>query len=1066
MVFSICCYVALTALAVAQGKTISGVVTDGESGEGLPGVSVVYLGTSEGTITDLDGKYTLALKPNSTLTYSFIGYQTQEVKISNQSVVDVTLAVDVQALDEVVVIGYGTSKRSDLTGSVVSVTGEDLKKIPVSTVAESLTGRMAGVQVTSTEGSPDAEIKIRVRGGGSITQDNSPLYIVDGFPVSTISDIAPSDIKTIDVLKDASSTAIYGSRGANGVIIITTKTGTTDGKISVNYNAFTGIKKIAKTLDVLSPEEYVKWQHEYAVLKHPDGDLSSFENYFGTYDDLDLYKGIKGNDWQRQIYGRTGQVFSQDLSVRGGTSKSSFSANYARYDEKAIMVGSDFARNNFTFKLNNKPHDKVDLSFSLRYSDTKVNGAGANEQNEVSSADSRLKHSVGYSPIPVGGLTTTGPDDTNEQTAGDLINPFTAISDNNREQLKRNYNLGGGVSWKITDNLQLRSDVGVDNQSAIDNRFYGLSTYFVKNRPAQIYQNMPAVDMMDRKTIKLRSTNTLSYDFKDMLGSDHKLSLLVGQEILKTESQTTSTEIHGFPSGFTSDQAFKLTTQGSGLFSVDNNYSPDDKLLSFFGRVNYDFKSRYLFSATYRADGSSRFLGSNRWGYFPSAGVAWKVSEESFMQGASSWMNSLKFRGSYGVAGNNNIPVGQTFQSFQSSNTTWINGVTNFWAASKTLANPNLKWETTTTRNIAIDYGFFQSRISGSVEMYKNNTTDLLIQFPVAGTGYDTQYQNLGETENKGIDFSMKYAAIDKNNYGLNFNLNLSVNRNKIVSLGPLQDFSVSSGWASTQIPNDFLVAAGQPVGIMQGYKSDGRYEVSDFNYDAVTGKYTLKEGVVDNSSIVGTLAPGMMKLKDITGDSIVNADDISIIGNANPKFTGGFIVNGYAYGFDFTAAFSFNYGNDIYNANKIEFTSANQNNQYRNLITMQESGNRWTNIDPATGAQVTDPTELTALNAKTTMWTPYTSRYVFSDWAVEDGSFLRLNTLTLGYTLPTSITSKAHIKSLRFYATGYNLFVLTNYSGFDPEVSTRRKTPLTPGVDYSAYPRSRLFVFGLNLNF
>jgi len=984
-----------------------------------------------------------------------------EIAAGNQTSFDIIMNSDMETLDEVVVIGYGTAKKSDLTGAVVSVTGDALRKMPVSSVSESLTGRMAGVQVTSTEGSPDASIRIRVRGGGSITQDNTPLYIVDGFPVNSITDISPSDIKSIDVLKDASSTAIYGSRGANGVIIITTKGGNKDGKVSVNYNVFAGVKKLANELDVLKPEDYVNWQYEFALLEK---DLPSYENYFGAWQDRDMYEGMKANNWQQQVYGRTGNVFSNDLSVRGGSEKTSFSLNYARYKEKAIMVGSDFLRDNVTMKLDNKPNDKMDISFSMRYSQTKTNGGGTNEQNEISSADSRLKNAIGYPPIPVDGLTT---DDTNEQTAGDLVNPLMAAADNDRYQLRKNFNIAGSFTWRIIENLEWRTDIGLDNMSLIDDRFYGLTTYFVKNRPAGAYQNMPAVVLRDKKDVRLRNTNTVSYDFKSFLSDDHNLKVMLGEEMIKTESNEVTSEIHGFPVLFTSDQAFKLTTQGKFVQSVDNYFYPDDKLLSFFGRVNYDFKGRYLFTATYRADGSSKFLGNNQWGYFPSAAAAWKISEESFMQNTASWLSSLKLRLSYGESGNNNIPVGQTFQSFVSSTTTWINGVNSFWAASKTMANPDLKWETTKTRNIGVDFGFFQNRLTGSLEFYRNTTSDLLIEFPVPGTGYDTQFRNMGETQNQGVELSLNYAVIEQENYGLNVSFNISRNRGTVESLGVLEEIRAASGWASSQIPYDYIVRPGLAIGQMYGYRSDGRYEVSDFeSYNPSTGKWTLNSGVADANQIVGALAPGMMKLKDLTGDGLVTTEDQEIIGNANPKLTGGFILNGYAYGFDLTASFNYTYGNDIYNANKIEFTTSNPNNQYRNLITMQENGQRWTNLDGGTGTLVTNPTALADMNSNTTMWSPYMARYVLSDWAVEDGSFLRLNTLTLGYTVPSSITSKLHIKNLRFYGTASNLFVITDYTGYDPEVSTRRKTQLTPGVDYSAYPRSRQFVFGLNLNF
>ncbi|WP_188460117.1 SusC/RagA family TonB-linked outer membrane protein [Marivirga lumbricoides] len=1043
----------------AQSKVVSGVVKDA-TGETLPGVTLVEKGTSNGTTTNIDGAYQIEVKPGATLVFSFIGMRTEEVEVGARSVIDVQMIDDISQLDEVVVVGYGTQKRSELTGSVASVEGDALKKVPVSSVAESLTGRLAGVQITGTEGSPDSEIRIRVRGGASLTQSSNPLYIVDGFPVATITDIAPSDIASIDVLKDASSTAIYGSRGANGVIIITTKTGKT-GKVTVNFNSFYAASKIAKTLDVLDPGDYARWQYEYAMLdaNNPEEDLSSYEDYFGLFQDIDLYNGIAANNWQKQVYGRTGNIFSNDLSVRGGSDQFNYSANFARFDQKAIMVGSDFVRNNITLKLNNKPSDRLELNFSLRYSDTEINGGGANEQNEVSSADSRLKHSVGYAPFPVPGLTANLTE-TNEQTAGDLVNPLRSVKDNDRNQTRQNYNIAVGLAWNILENLQFKSDFGLDNYNFTDNRYYGLTTYYINNIPSFENQGQPAVILRERNESRYRNTNTLSYNLK--LG-DHNLNFLGGQEMLFTERGQLTSVIHAFPKLFSSEEAFKLTSQGVP-FSTDRFLSPDDKLLSFFTRINYDYNGKYLLSGVYRADASSRFLGDNVWGYFPSISGGWQVSKEDFMVGTSGWLDFLKVRASYGVAGNNNIPTGQTVQTFRSSTTSWINNVNSYWAPSDILANPDLKWETTYTKNIGIDFGLLQGRVNGTLEAYQNITKDLLIEFPLEGSGYDGQFQNLGEIENKGLEASLNLILIDKEKYGLNFNFNMAFNRNEVLSLGFREDFGENTNWASSQIGNDYFVSVGRPNGSMFGYYNDGRYEVDDFNYDAATQTYTLKEGIPDISFL--DVVPGMMKLKDIDGSGTVDAEDQGFIGNANPKHTGGFVLNGYAFGFDMTAAFSYSYGNDIYNANKIEFTTANQNNQYRNLITMQAEGTRWTNIDFETGQLVTDPTALAALNANTTMWSPYMDRYVFSDWAVEDGSFLRLNTLTVGYTLPKSITDKAKIQSLRLYATGYNVFLWTNYTGFDPEVSTRRNTPLTPGVDYSAYPRSRQITVGLNLTF
>lgn len=1043
-----------------MAQEVTGVVKD-EKGELLPGVSVQLIGSTTGTSTTIDGTFKIVVKNSATavLRVSFVGMETQDVPVKGQKNLTVILKSSSVQMEEFVAIGYGVQRKRDVTGSVASVKADALASVPVSSAIEAISGKLAGVQITTTEGSPDAEMKIRVRGGGSITGDNTPLYIVDNFPVENINDIATSDIESLDVLKDASSTAIYGARGANGVIIVTTKKGKS-GTVKVNYNAFYGVKSIAKKLDVLSPYDYAQWQYEYALLKD---DASSYTDYFGNFQDQDLYKDVAGNNWQDQIYGRIGSTFSHNIGITGGSEKLTYAFSYSHFKDKAIMWGSDFKRDNFSINLNHKPLSSITLNYAFRYSDTKINGGGANEQNEVSSADSRLKHTVIYTPIPLG--LSGGSDDTDEETFGDLTNPYLAIADNDRIQRRVNYNASTSASWEIYKNLTLKSEVGLDVYNNDDSRFYGRSTYYVKNVPASANQGLPAVILTNSDRERFRNTNTIFYDFKDLLSDKHSLNVLLGQEMLHMTSKQLTNTVHGLPKLFSSDQAFKLTSQGIAN-SVDNFYSPDDNLASFFGRVNYTFLGRYIFAGTFRADGSSKFSKDNQWGYFPSAAVAWRITSEDFMKWSEGWLNDLKLRFSYGTAGNNNIPSGLINQVYTSTNTEWISGTGNFWAPSKTMANPDLKWETTYTRNLGLDFSLFKNRISGSVEAYLNNTKDLLIAFPVAGTGYDIQYRNMGETQNKGIELTLSVNAIDKKDYGLSFNFNIGFNRNEIKSLGMMNSFGAESQWASTDIGVDYWIASGGQVGQMYGYKSAGRYEVSDFaSYDAAAKKWILKDGVVDCSSIVGgTLRPGMMKLQDVSKDGKLTVDDRTIIGNANPKNTGGFTINGRVKGFDLSAVFNWSIGNDVYNANKIEFTSTSKY-PYRNMTNEMSSGSRWTNID-ADGNLVNDATKLTEMNASTTMWSPYTGRFVFSDWAVEDGSFLRLSTLTLGYSLPSNWLKKMKISSLRVYTTAYNVFCLTNYSGFDPEVSTRRRTALTPGVDYSAYPKSRQLVFGVNLSF
>ena len=564
--------------------------------------------------------------------------------------------------------------------------------------------------------------------------------------------------------------------------------------------------------------------------------------------------------------------------------------------------------------------------------------------------------------------------------------------------------------------------------------------------------------MTNQYRTKFRNTNTISYDFKDIFGknSDHSLNVLLGEEYIVMKNELMTNTAHGFPANFTSAEAWKFTTQGTP-FEINDFYDPDDILNSYFGRINYNYKEKYLLSATARADGSSKFAKGNRWGFFPSIAAAWRISSEPFMKGAEKWLDDLKLRLSYGTAGNNNISSGLLTQEFQANATSWINGYNSYISPSKTMANPDLKWETTITRNVGIDYTMFGSKLTGSIDAYWNNTKDLLIQYPVAGTGYDYQYRNMGETRNMGLEFALTWNAINKKNFGLTVGANISFNKNKVLSLGQIES-----------IDN---IKKGEPIGQIWGYKSAGRYEVDDFDIakSQEKGKWILKDGVADCSTVLGTsVRPGSMKLAEIKENKTgtITTADRTVIGDTNPAHTGGFNINARVYGFDLTANFNWSVGNDVYNANAIEYTQTSKY-QYRNLIDRMAMGSRWTNID-ANGNLLNwnNAEELAALNANTTMWSPYTGKYVLTDYYVEDASFLRLSTLTLGYTLPTTLTKRVGINSLRFYVTAYNVFCLTNYSGFDPEVSAIRRTNLTPGVDYSAYPKSRQFVIGLNLNF
>lgn len=1022
-----------------------------------------------GGVTDLDGHLTLTLEGNSNkLRVSYVGMKTQVVNVAGKSSINITLEDESNSLNDVVVIGYGAVKKKDLTGAVATVDNKALTQVPVASASEALTGKMPGVQITTTEGSPDADVKIRVRGGGSITQSNDPLYIVDGFPVESISDIPASDIEDITVLKDASSTAIYGSRGANGVILVTTKSGK-EGKTTVSYNAYYSWKKIANTLDVLSARNYANWQYELASLKNNVSD--KYEPYFGSFGDLDMYDNVATNDYQDIVYGRIGHTFNHNLNINGGSDKMKYAFSYARMDDKAIMQMSDFVRDNFSLKLNAKPVKTISLDFQARWSKTKINGGGANETKSTSSTDKRLRYAIQYTPFPVPGISTETDDD--DATGSSFYNPVTNLRDNDQRRVRTTFNMSGAFTWELYKNLKFKTEFGYDTYKVDTKRYYGTTAFYVTDKPATEDKGKPAIILTNQYRNKFRNTNTLSYDFKSLFGknSNHSLNVLVGQEYIITKNEVMTNVVHGFPVEFSASDCWKLTNKGHA-FSIEDKYSPDDKLNSYFGRVNYGYKDKYLLTATLRADGSSKFAEGNRWGYFPSVAAAWRISSEPFMQGTQKWLDDLKLRISYGAAGNNNLEDNYLTQEYSGETTSWVNGATNILVPSSVMANADLTWETTITRNVGLDFTLFGSKLTGSIDGYWNNTKDLLIQYPVSGTGYAYQYRNMGETRNLGLEFALTWNAINKKNYGLTIGANISFNKNKVLSLGGLQSLdNINTEWASSEIQRDFIVRVGDPIGQIYGYKSDGRYEVSDFDIEAskAQGKWVLKDGVADCSSVIGVpVRPGSMKIAETKAEKtgVVTPEDRQIIGDTNPVHTGGFNISGRLYGFDLTANFNWSAGNDVYNANAIEYTQTSKY-QYRNLIDLMRDGSRWTNIN-ANGELLNwnKAEELAALNANTSMWSPYTGRYVLTDYYVEDASFLRLSTLTLGYTLPQTLTKRVGINSLRFYVTAYNVFCLTNYSGYDPEVSAIRRTNLTPGVDYSAYPKSRQFVIGLNLNF
>ncbi len=1065
----------LSAFGMAQSISIRGKVTEAGTGQSIPAANVVLKGTTTGIITDGDGNYTLTVPANGTLVFSFIGFKPVEVPVAGKKEINVSLVAETIGLEDVVVVGYGTQRRIDLTGAVGSVSGSELQKVPTVSTAQALTGRMAGVQITTTDGSPDAEMVIRVRGGGSVTQDNSPLYIVDGFPVNSINDIPPTDIATIDILKDASSSAIYGARGANGVVIITTKSAK-GGKTVISYNYYLQAKTIAKELDVMSPYEFVLSQYEYAALRG-GSDLTNFNRYFGVYEDLDLYKYQKGTNWQNELFGR--DLFSKfhNLSISGGTDKTKFNLSGTYNNDEGLLVGSGYTRFNLNFKLNHEISKRLKLDLSTRMSDTKVDGAGT-------AGTSNLRVTDGLTSRPVNGLLDVLEiDDAQASVDYDsfirsLINPKQLAAQDWRNRKTQALNINVGLSWLIIDALTFRSEVGYDKSFEDLKRYYGPLTTTSRNEGG----NLPLGELTTTSSPRYRVSNTFTYNIKP--GKKQALNLMAGQEIISGNTTTYFQRSKYFSETLSPEKMFANMALGT-VDRISTNVGTNDKLASFFGRGIYKYDERYLFQFTIRADGSSKFAPGNRWGIFPSAALAWRISEENFMQGQST-ISNLKLRTSYGQAGNNRIASDLWKRSYAISNTrTYGLGDVNnpyYVPASTLLVNPDLKWETTVTRNAGLDFGLFKEKLSGTIDLYWNTTRDLLVESDIPSyLGYTKQMRNIGRTSNKGVELTLNSRIIQKKDFSLTASINIGINKSNIDELDGVNEKAFSTNWASTDLKNqdDYRLMVGKTVGLMYGYLTDGFYSVDDFSsYDAVKKLYVLKSGVPTTGLYGGTIGirPGALKLKDISGangspDGVVDGLDRTIIGNANPKHTGGFNLTAQYKQFDLTVFFNWVYGNDIYNANKIA-ASQNYRTTYGNMLNTMNSANRFKYINDA-GAVVTDLEQLRTLNQNANIWSPFTfgsATAVIHSWAIEDGSFLRLNNVTLGYTIPQQLSKRIGMSQLRFYATGTNLWIWTNYSGYDPEVSSTIRnssySALTPGVDYSAYPKSRSITVGVNVTF
>lgn len=1048
-------------------QTVTGTVTDNYGP--VIGAAVMVQGTKVGATTDIDGNFTLTNVTDvnkAVLIVRYVGMnEVKEPLKGRTSGIHIQMTEAIGQLDDVVVIGYGTQKRANLTGSVSSVSGKVLEKVPTASVAEAIVGKLPGVQVTAVDGSPDAEIKILVRGGGSITQDNSPLILVDGFEVSSLNDIPPTDVESIDVLKDAASTAIYGARGANGVILVTTKKPNA-GRVSVSLNTYLQTSALSNKLDVMDPYEYVLMQYEYARQKNSIP--NDFFNKYGQAYEFYIYQGDEGTDWQDEIFGTNPVSKYVDLSINGGTEKTKYKVTFIHQDRPSVMIGNGLKQNNLNVTLNTQLFKFLTFEYRTRLLHKEVDGSGTDGVSLLTALRQAPTEGLDeYMTLPEDD-SYYDPDLLDEVTR---FNPKEESEKNYKKRINKSLSTIGALTWQIMKGMTFRTEFGFENNTQESRRFWGTGTSNAKNN-----NNQPMAEWSMSQGSKWQLSNVVNYNF--MLNDVHDVQLMVGQEMKSSQSSSKTYTTRYFPVNTTAEKAFDNLALGTPYENSSSSGSPT-RISSFFGRVHYGYREKYFIDATLRADGSSKFGANNRWGFFPAASVAWRMSNEDFLKD-SPVVSNLKLRLSYGASGNDRIPSDQTLKYYGiSSNRPAGWGETSryyYKFFSSQLYNPDMKWETTITRNLGIDFGFFNERLSGSLDFYWNTVKDLLLSSTIPGyTGYTKFLENVGQTSNRGVELSLTGYIIDRPDFTLNATFNIGRNKNKIDKLASGEkEMILSSGWVGTQLLNsdDYRAYVGGTTGLIYGFVNDGFYTVDDFKpFDSKSRTWTLKDGVVNSSPLSGDPRPGNAKFKKLTAVDESSANpytltdaDRTVIGNTTPKFSGGFGLNATFKGFDVNVFFNFMYDFDVFNANKVMMTTWASNN-YNNFSMDISSEKRWRNFDDMGNEIRYSPEVLAEFNKNATMWNPTSiGRPIAMSYAVEDGSFLRLNTATIGYTLPRAWTTKVGLSKVRFYMSGYNLFTITGYSGYDPEVDIA--TGLTPNIDNNRYPRSRTYTFGAQLTF
>ncbi|MET3115684.1 TonB-linked SusC/RagA family outer membrane protein [Pedobacter sp. CG_S7] len=1028
----------------ANQDVIKGKVTD-SSGTSMSGVSISIKGGS-GTYSDQNGNFSIKADADAILVFSYMGFIRQEVSIGKNSFINVKLIAEVSDLNEVIVVGYGTVKKSDLTGSVDKVNMKDALKAPVRSFAEFLAGRVAGVQVSSTDGQPGAGVNIVIRGNNSITQDNSPLYVIDGFPNENLDPnvINPEDIESIEVLKDASATAIYGARGSNGVIIITTKKGQ-EGPPIISFKTSYGIQNRLKNLDLMNPSDFVNYQLERDT--NPTDTLSPTALYLGEGRTLDFYKTAPEINWQDLIL-RQAPIQNNSLSISGGNAKTRYSVSGSLINQDGIIINSDYKRYQGRVTLDQTVNAKLKVGINVNYSN--LGQTGISPSQSGGNAATTLLYSV-YGSRPVTGVRDiTGIEDDLFDPTVNLsteyrINPVINQQNLVRKYSSRNLTANAYAQYAILPELVLRVTGGIFNTAGQYESFSNSKTLYGSRRTTWGASYGVNGSINNSENNSWINENTLTWNKKI---NDHSINILGG-----VTEQAGNTSAYAFAASNLPNETLGIRGLNEGLPIPLGTVATASlwRMSSFLGRANYNYKSKYYVTTSFRADGSSKFSPENRWGYFPSAAVSWRLIEEGFMKNIRA-VSDAKIRLSYGLTGNNRV---SDFAYLSTAglpiyNTYIFNNVYNSSLVPLTTGNKDLKWETTSQFNAGLDLGFLKDRINLTADIYRKKTYDLLLNASLPfSMGYTNAFKNIGSMSNEGLELSLNAVPVQTKNFSWTSNINIAFNKSKILSLTEGQEYLTSAiNWDNnwSTLPA-YISKVGMSVGNMYGFIWDGVYQYDDFDKNTTSGAYVLKDGITTNGNTRSLIKPGDIKYKDLNGDGTVNASDYTAIGRGLPIHTGGF-NNSFTYKqFDLNLFFQWSYGNDAMNVNRLVFEGNVFNKPYLNQLTSYN--NRWTPENTNTDLYRTGGF----------FGGGYSSR------TVEDASYLRLKTVAFGYNLPAKLSTKLGIRTFRIYTSAQNVITWTKYSGVDPEVSNYNSV-LTPGFDFSSYPQARTIVIGANLTF